>query len=1802
MDIKNFKDGDSGKEVRQCIEENFKNLNEFKTGYQDKVDGPDGKSSILRSFASEADRDLYESDTEKYAAKLLYQVIIPAMNASSSIATLRISVTEAPSAIVAENARVALGFTYYSFYDEITEPNATKGVVKFTINGTQVADLTSELVHRESYVFDLTPYLIVGDNSIIAIVNNNDGSQRTLSYNVSVRQLSVSLVGFNQMEAKAGAFNITAKVVGSAATVFVLVDEQQVAAGTVNAGAQRAFVIPAQETNGVHTISIYATATDVAITTDTQVYEFISDVDGSPAIGVDFPVQAATVYDTIVLRYWVFSKAAEGAIPVRMSIESSDGQELFAGEDNVTLTGGVSAMIAWNIPLTNEEYIGDITLVLEAAGVRRELPLHVNMIDDVTLAPASDCRLFLASAGRSNTASNKAQWISKEKDAPEIAAIFSENFDFSENGSGWNTDSDGNVACHIRSGARVTIPYTPFDKNYGQGNDLDNPGTKTGKMIEVELATRNCVNMNAPVLTCYDPVNGVGIKIFANGTTFSSSGSSTFTDFKEETHIRLGFMVECDEQADRCFMSVIADGVPQGITVYSKADTFKQATPQQIVIGSDECDVDLYAIRIYDKSLTIQEIIGNYAYDTPKAADKVAIARRNDVFDNAGNVNYAKLRKALPNLPILVLETPSLPAVKGEKTQVPSTTFENPLSTGVDDAPSFTAENAVNDVQGTSSSKIEATEPEGEFKYRNYKEDYKEGFLPVGLLEKLIKYQLKKGLPGEKKFCYKINYMSSEMCNNTVLAELYNRVAVSAGLLTGPQQEQAEEGKEVTYRQTIFGFPMCIYWKKPGESRMKYVSMFDFNNDKGNLNILGFDRDKYPKAEIWEVSDNITFFDHSYRGCWVDETGKIQNDITAEFESRLPGDSEVNEDCAYGEAKTEGQVEQANKECASLVRFCNWMYSTNQELATGKPLSQTYTDKDGKEYTVDNASYRLAKFLTEKDGYLDWEKVIYYYNFTARHLMIDSRAKNMHLVTEDGIHFYPVLYDADTAEGNDNNGKLSYPYYYEDTDLDAGRNVVFNGQKSALWINVREGFAEAIATQDRTLRSSAGYSYEEEKALFDSHREQWCEALFAYAAWALYKNNPAYIEAALGDKKHQRNYWMYYSYRYWDSKFHSGDAPKNNLVLRVWGRGADLTVVPYCCLYPRAEWGSTNKVTTQRCLDLKNGVTFKNQIDSDVSNFIIYVFSSDLIVDLGDLSQMGDIQIDDVGAAPRLRRLLIGRDEEGFVNKRTKTLSLNKNRMLEELDISNCEGFGLQNDGTYKNYTLDLSNNTLLRALRAKGSTVTGFSLPQTDKLETLQLPEGLTTLALINLPNLGKNGGDFSILDTSELVSVSIRNCPAVDSRAIIEDCLSHEVQKLANVNITDILWNDFSLDYLFRLAEMKAELTGVINLKQDSANMPNFAQKRAMIEAFGDIDDPNNKLYVTYRVMRMNAPVISGNGYYPDTGTYQMVYAATPSTANNFRRAKWSITTNSYADITEDGVLTVKKVGGAGAAEVTLTMELLGGEEISSTRKIFFYLPDPKPGDYVYCDGSYSDIYDANRSVIGICFYVNGNDRRMIAIDNLATVPWGRNDLDIPDLKNYTVVDGANSSLTISDETYRENDNTTFKEFISGALSDWDGKKNTDRMHEQALYALQSNGLYIPQNMRELVQEMADITDDTTRRLYYPASFYCKMYEPKIKNNETLNGKFTAGNWYLPSCGELARIVFYALKGYIKGEEGTDLAIFADAATNGIFAKISANWIWSSTECSSGSAWVVHGASGQVGNGSGKASSYVVRCVAAF
>jgi hypothetical protein len=43
----------------------------------------------------------------------------------------------------------------------------------------------------------------------------------------------------------------------------------------------------------------------------------------------------------------------------------------------------------------------------------------------------------------------------------------------------------------------------------------------------------------------------------------------------------------------------------------------------------------------------------------------------------------------------------------------------------------------------------------------------------------------------------------------------------------------------------------------------------------------------------------------------------------------------------------------------------------------------------------------------------------------------------------------------------------------------------------------------------------------------------------------------------------------------------------------------------------------------------------------------------------------------------------------------------------------------------------------------------------------------------------------------------------------------------------------------------------------------------------------------------------------------------------------------------------------------------------------------------------------------------------------------------------------------------------------------------------------------------------------------LYYPAASYCWAYQPNVSN---LNDKFKEHNWFLPACGDVARIAFYS------------------------------------------------------------------------
>ena len=154
--------------------------------------------------------------------------------------------------------------------------------------------------------------------------------------------------------------------------------------------------------------------------------------------------------------------------------------------------------------------------------------------------------------------------------------------------------------------------------------------------------------------------------------------------------------------------------------------------------------------------------------------------------------------------------------------------------------------------------------------------------------------------------------------------------------------------------------------------------------------------------------------------------------------------------------------------------------------------------------------------------------------------------------------------------------------------------------------------------------------------------------------------------------------------------------------------------------------------------------------------------------------------------------------------------------------------------------------------------------------------------------------------------------------------------------------------------------------------------------------------------------------------------------------------------------GLLTVTSVGDElykPQATVTCTMTKMDGSKLTATRVVGLYDRSAKVGDYVFADGSYSDILDNNKTVVGICFYINPDnptDRRMVAVAPIGSYAWGLMDslshmgdswnetyaipgiqlsdnskysvYDIQSIDNYTSVGGYDGTSTINDVNIRD------------------------------------------------------------------------------------------------------------------------------------------------------------------------------------
>lgn len=213
---------------------------------------------------------------------------------------------------------------------------------------------------------------------------------------------------------------------------------------------------------------------------------------------------------------------------------------------------------------------------------------------------------------------------------------------------GWTSDSDGNKCLRMLAGSKVTIPFKVFDASEA-GNTLHN-----GVTIEVDCAFRNVFNDTEPVVnmsTKSTRTQPYGMIMYPNTAyIYTDKLIDTLnqdTEYQEDTrihftaNIKYGHTVTVNRKNySGNIIRTYINGTINREFMYESSDSFNVDT-ENIIIGSDYADVDIYGIRIYEnQTLETAQIQNDYISTLPSLADKKAYKAANAICNNDGTINY----------------------------------------------------------------------------------------------------------------------------------------------------------------------------------------------------------------------------------------------------------------------------------------------------------------------------------------------------------------------------------------------------------------------------------------------------------------------------------------------------------------------------------------------------------------------------------------------------------------------------------------------------------------------------------------------------------------------------------------------------------------------------------------------------------------------------------------------------------------------------------------------------------------------------------------------------------------------------------------------------------------------------------------------------------------------------------------------------------------------------------------------------------------------------------------------------------
>ena len=1058
-----------------------------------------------------------------------------------------------------------------------------------------------------------------------------------------------------------------------------------------------------------------------------------------------------------------------------------------------------------NNPITLEivpSINGSTTLTIKCAESEKTIDLTIseNTLGLSELGEEDGLVVSFAADGRTNSSLNKGTWT-----YGDYKATFS-GFEWTET-SGWK-----NGQLLIDNGDSLSLDnYLPFESG-DEGNGLT---------LELEYATNRVLDDTAVLCSTINE-SGTGIKITATEAMFKSISQTISVKYKSGENVRIAFVIESRKASDKPLLLIYMNGILSGAAVWSSSDSITNNVPIKFV-GTEEASIALKQIRGYNRALTSEQILNNYILYRSTFAEMQDLYTKNDIYDEAtGLISADKVARYLPVM-LITGDIPHVDAQKAEQksdiTIMPEVKYIDYVHNK-----SFVFRNAGMSCQGTSSmtypkknyrlytEEKKLSKPTWPLNTTwEYDPDHSNFFRmdidditnEQNWIEQpwsgkkdgkhKVKYafrdqgEYENGAPmGATRWTIKADFAESSSTHNTGVARLWNNVMYKAAIgTTHPLRTHAQEcalnealGADI--RTCVDGFPIAMFYRTSASSNYTFMGKYNFNNDKSSEEIFGFtDIDSFDDGIIdastlrdgkyvtysWEeenddgvmelVTKECKKYKHTMQ-CWeltdsanpvslFKRTSQNLEDLSIEemgYEARYPDDA--------------GEDAEDKRWRAFVQPFYEWMCDIRDEATI------TY-DENGHISSWTNPS----RFTTEKYQWMDVPKMAAYYIYLIRFGAVDQVVKNAMLTSEDGQHFYYINYDNDTIFGLNNYGDLAYgPEITRTSIMEGDTDFAYAARESTLWncLENDKEFMETIVPQiDEALRV-AGLTYDNIIHTFeDEGGKQWCETIYnkdaEYKYIDSYRDGENYLGSMQGARTTHRRWWVSKRFDFYDSLFHNGTylskqfivnlispkAPYNKLQITAgahsyYGLYADGTYSNRVELQP----GEKAWITVEENVQLgRNNILLSphNLYEVDLTNCAPYI---------GKVS-LGDAYDEVLGS--KMRRLVLGSDD----SEPNGQLDYNNFKGLAAL--ANLEYLNVQN---YTALTAleGLDQLSYLKEFNAQGSGIKTVSFAKGAPLTKLELPNGIQTLVLSELPLLTTDGIYFDDGGYDNVSSLTIDNC----------------------------------------------------------------------------------------------------------------------------------------------------------------------------------------------------------------------------------------------------------------------------------------------------------------------------------------------------------------------------------------------------------------------------------------------------------